>query len=325
MGRSFVGRSIQWGKETVKGTPVPANRALPSVFVDLNPKVESKTYRGAGYKYNTTSRIHKMHGEGPLTGPIDYNQIIWPLSSILHAPTPTTPGGGTNSRRWTFLPNSRSADNFTTYTIEIGDADAAEQMAYSVVTALSLEFTVDDSAMDGTMIGRKPTTTTLTASPTSVAQLPISAREVDVFMDSSFAGIGGTKLTDPFVARLNIGTKFNPRWVLNTDYQSFKDMVEVPVDLSFVFEIEHGTQSRTLFDDIDDNPTKYMRIKATGPIIEGAIPYSITIDAAVNVTDVSQADRDGDWTRTYTANPIHDSGLGRPYQIIVDNVITTLG
>lgn len=324
MGRSTVGRVVQWGLEATPGTPVAANRLLPSVSVDPGPQVESKQYRAQGYKYNTTSRIHKMWGQGPLSGPVDYNQILYPFSSLIHAPTPTTPGGGVLSRQWLFQPNSRTPDSFKTYTIEVGDADAAQQMAHSVVTELTLEFGLDDATMSGTVIGRKPTTVALTGSPTTIAQLPVSARELDVYMNSTFGTIGTTKLTDPFMARLVVGNKFNPKWVLNTANQSFKDMVEVPVDLSFVFSMEHNTQSRALFDEIQNNPTKYMRVKATGPIIEGVIPYSITLDMAVNVTAAEQGDEDGAWAMVFTCNPIHDAGLGSPFNLAVVNVITAL-
>lgn len=324
MGRASVNRVVQWGIETTKGTPVAANKALPSTSVDLGPKVESKEYRAQGYKYNTTSRIHKQWGEGPLSGPLDYNQILWPLTSLIMLPTPTTPSGGTASRKWTFLPVSRGADDFKSFTIEQGDGDAAEQMAYSVVTSLTIEITTDDANISGTVIGRKPAATTLTATPTVIPQFPVSAREVDVYMDVSAAALGTTKLTDPFVARLIIGQKFNPKWVLNTANASFEGLIEIPTDLSLIFEIEHGTQSRALFAEIGDNPTKYFRIKCTGPIIEGAIRYSIIIDVAANVTEADQGDVDGDWTRVYTANPIHDTTMGRPFQIEVINVITTL-
>jgi hypothetical protein len=86
MGRGSVNRKVIVAVETTPGTPVVGNRLLPSVSIDIGPKFTSKNYRAAGYKYNTTSRIHQSWGEGPLSGPLDYEQVIWPLASLISAP-----------------------------------------------------------------------------------------------------------------------------------------------------------------------------------------------------------------------------------------------
>lgn len=324
MGRATVNRVVQVGVESVPGTPVAASKLLPSVSIDIGPRLTSKQYRAAGYKYNTVSRIHQQWGEGAISGPLDYNQILWLLASLIHAPTPTTPGGGVLTREWVFNPNANSADVFKALTVESGDADAAQQSSYSVVRSLDLEWGLDDVTVSGNMISRKPTTVALTGSPTSIAQMPVSAREIDVYMDTTFAGIGTTKITDALSARLSIGNKFNPKWILNTANQSFKELVEVPVDLSFRFETEHNAQSRALFDDLTNNPTKYMRVKATGPIIEGALTYLFQTDIAVNISGTEQTDVEGVWGYAYECSPKHDATMGRPFQITTRNVITAL-
>jgi hypothetical protein len=253
---------------------------------------------------------------------MSYTELYYLLYSLIGAPTTTTPGGGTLSRQHVWTPNVQTADSFKTLTIEHGDATAAEQMAYGIATSLTLDWGKDDPQMSSNIIGRLPTTTTLTASPTAVAQLPVSAREIDIFLDTSYAGIGVTRLADASMARLEIGNKFNPKWVLNTSYASFKEVVEVPVDLTFVFATEHNAASRTLFADIANNNTKYMRALATGPIIEGSIPYKIQVDIACRVTEAAQEDDDGVWEYQYTAAPINDASLGAPFKITLVNALT---
>lgn len=325
MGRGTVNRKVIVAVETTPGTPVVGNRLLPSVSIDIGPRFTSKQYRAAGFKYTTTSRIHQSWGEGPLSGPMDYEQVIWPLASLISAPTITTPSGGTLSRQHVFSPNPNSADAFKALTVEQGDGDAAEIAAYAVVRELGFAWTLDDATMSGSVISRLPTVGSLASSPTQIAQMPVSAREIDIFIDpTTFGNLGTTKVTDALMAEFKVGNKFNPKWVLNTANSSFKDVTEVPVDLTFSFTTEHNSQSRSLFTTINNNPIQFVRVLATGPIIEGSITYKFQVDIACHITAAEQADVEGVWGYKYDCVPFSDVTMGRPFQITVVNKQTSL-
>ena len=323
MGRATVNRKVQIGLETTAGNAAVANRLLPSLSIDLGPKFTSKEYRAAGFKYNTTSRIHQAWAEGPVSGPLDYEQLYYALYSLIGAPTTTTPGGGSISRQHVFSPNPNSADAFKTLTVEQGDADAAEIAAYCVIRELGFEWGLDDVTMTGSAIARLPTVGSLTATPTAVPQVPVSAREIDVFIDpTTYGNIGTTKVTDALSSSFKIGNKFVPKWVLNTANASFKDVTEVPVDLDLSFITEHNAQSRALFATIANNPIQFVRVLATGPIIEGAIPYKIQVDVACHIAGVEQPDVEGVWGYEYSAKPFSDVTMARPFQITLVNTRT---
>lgn len=330
MGRATVNQSIQIGIETTPGTPVAANKALPSLSINIMPKYDSKRYRASGKKFTTTSRIHKAWSEGPVEGPVSFDEIIYPLSTMFTPPSPTTPAGGTNSRRWKFLPLVAGDETPKTLTVEKGDSTAATVSSNVAVTDLKFEFAADDVTLSGNAIGRSPATGTLTGSPTDVPNTIISAREMDVYIGDTLGAEGatliqpGNKVTDAYREMFEVGKKFNPRWVHNTSFSSFKDLVEIAPELNADFSTEHNAQSRTLYGEINNNPLKYLAFVATGPIIEGAIPYSLQVVMAAKIVGAEEEDADGVYGYKYTVAPQYDATLGSAFWIAVVNTRTAL-
>jgi hypothetical protein len=168
---------------------------------------------------------------------------------------------------------------------------------------------------------------TLTASPTTIAQLPIGPREIDIYIDSTFANIGTTKVSDALSYSFSIANKQVKKRVLNTTYQSFKEPIEAAPTLQAGFVTEHNLQSRNLFASVTaaSNPVQYVRLKSTGAIIEGAIPYSLQLDVAAQVIDMNQQEVESVWGYEYVLNPVYDSAFGNKiFDIEVVNTITAL-
>lgn len=330
MGRASVNKVVQIGVETTPGTPVAANKSLPSLSFNISPKFDSKQYRAQGNKFNTVSRVHKIWGEGSFEGPLSYNEINYPLSTLFGAPTPSIPAGGTTTRLWKFLPAAKGADTIKTLTVEQGDSTAATQMSNVAATDIKFDFEPDDVKVSGNIIGRAPVTGTLTGSPTEVANNIVSARELDVYIGNTLGAEGvtliqsGNKVTDAIQESFSVGKKINPRWVHNTSFSSFKDFVEIPPELTATFMTEHNAQSRSLYDEIAANPLKYISFRAVGPIIEGALTYIFEVTMAAHITAAEESDQDGVWGYEYTVMPRYDATLGSAFWIKVQNAIAAL-
>lgn len=322
-GRASVNRQVQIGVESTPGTPVPANKSLPTLSLALTRVLETKQFRSQGYKPNTASQIIKDYGSGQVTGPLDYLQIIYPLNSMVTGVI-ATPGGGTLSRTHTFTPAAIGADAFKTFTIQEGDTTAARQMANSVFSEFGVTANLSTAEIAGAILGTTPTTVSLTGSPAAVALLPVNIREIDLFMDTTFAGIGVTKVTDAESIEFKITNKYALKWVLNTSNTSFKDIIEVAPTLTFSFQTEDNAQSRALYDSLSTNPVKYLRMLCTGPIIETTLPYKIQLDAGVYVTGTEQTDVDGVWSYKYNCVPVYTSTFPGGWAVMVQNTITAL-
>lgn len=322
-GRGTINRQVQIGVESTPGTPVAASKTLPTLSLYLTRTLEKKEYRSQGFKPVTADQIIKDYGTGRMSGPLDFFQVIYPLNSLVMGVI-TTPGGGSTSRDHTFTPAAAGADAFKTFTIQEGDSTAAVQMAYSIFSELTVTTNLSTAEISGSIIGRTPVTTTLTGAPTAISLLPVNIREIDLFIDPTFAAIGTTKVTDAISATFSISTKYALKWVLNTAETSFKDIVETPPALTFSFETEHNAQSRTLYDAISANPTRYLRLKATGSIIEGAIPHKFQLDVGVHITATEQTDSEGVWGYRYDCMPIYTTTFPGAWAAVVTNTITAL-
>jgi hypothetical protein len=322
-GRASVNRVVQIGVESTPGTGVPANKSLPSLNLALTRVLETKQYRSQGFKPNTANQIIKDYGKGTVSGPLNYTEVVYALNSLVTGVI-ATPGGGTLARTHTFTPAAIGADAFKTFTIQEGDTTAARQMVNSVFSEFSVTTNLSTAEISGAILGTTPTTVSLTGSPTAIDLLPVNIREIDLFMDTTFAGLGGTKVTDAEAVEFSITNKYALKWVLNTSNTSFKDIIEMPPTLTFSFTTEDNAQSRTLYDSLSTNPVKYMRLKATGPIIEAALPYYFQLDVGCNVTGTAQEDVDGVWSYKYDCVPIYTSTFPGAWAVVVQNKITAL-
>src|SRR2546428_505357 len=93
----------QIGVESTPGTPVAANRFLPTVSFMPKLKRETKQFRAQGDKYQTSSVKHKQHAEGTYDGILDYNSFIYILNGLtVPVSTPAAITGSTTGKKWAY-------------------------------------------------------------------------------------------------------------------------------------------------------------------------------------------------------------------------------
>jgi hypothetical protein len=328
MARSSTNRLIQVGPEVTHGTPVAGSKQLPSMRFRLTRQLDVAKFRAAGYKLPTAKQIVKDFGSGVLEeSPLTFTDFAYPLSTIV-TPVITTPGGATLARKWLYTVKAQGEDAFTSLTIQQGDATAARQMAYAILTELGVSLGNDGATVSGTVLGRKPVAGSLTGSPTAIPQLPGGPRGVDIFMDPIGGTIGTTKVAKAAAAGFNISNKQVAQWVLNTSYDSFADTVEGVPELTASFTMEDDAQSRALYDSITaaSNPVKLMRYLITGPLIEGSTYYTFKLDFAASVEAMEQTDiDDAVWGYQYTMSPEYNATFGnKAFEIELITTLTAL-
>lgn len=330
-GRAFVDRQVQIGVETVAGTPVAANKSLPSMSIELTRELTTKQYRSLGYKAQTATKITQDWSSGKLSGPLNYTEIVYPLSTLV-TPVITTPASGVLTRQWLFTAFAQGVDANKTLTIQEGDATAAAQAANCLLTQFGIDLKNDDATISGTFLGQNLITGSLTGSPTAIALSPIGPREIDIYMDAIGGTIGTTKVTDSMSASFGISNKQGPKWVLNTSNSSWKEAIELVPAMSGMLQTEHNSQSRAFYDLISasSNPYKLMRFKSTGPAIEtvaGPLTYnySLTVDFVAQVTATKQEDNGGVWCYNYELLPEFNAVYGNKlWEITLLTTLTAL-
>jgi hypothetical protein len=152
--RSEVFEVSQWGVESTSapGTAVPALNRLEAVGVKLSPTIESDRYRPFGNKFDTLMIPGKDWTAAELSGRLDYNNVIYPLASVVASPTITTVG--TNGRLHTFLSNSTGPDTQQPFTVESGSFVRAQRAAGVVLSDFGLAFRRGSVEISGSGIGR---------------------------------------------------------------------------------------------------------------------------------------------------------------------------
>lgn len=336
MGRPSVTIVSQLGVETTPGTAVAANRFVPTISWMPKLKVENKEFRAQGNKYNTTSVQHKKSAGGTYEGVLDYNSVIYVLNGLTVPVTvPVAVAGSTTAKKWAYRPLSRQLDNPKTYSVEVGDAIAVDQYAYGQLTSLTTSWGQDDLKISGAMIARTMVPNqTQTASPTAIAERPVERGQVDVFVDTAFGSIGTTQVTDPFEEEFALGEKFKPKFVHNSQFQSFKEAIEIAPSLVFSFIEEHNAQGRSRLAGLINNGTQmqYLRIKCQGIDLSTAQDNSvrelIQWDVAGKFTEpeeIKDVLNGGVYGYKYNFVALDDpTGMGRPWQVDVINTLTAL-
>src|SRR5260221_12485449 len=90
--RATVNQRVQIGAEvtTLPGTTVAANKLLQCFDWQFGINADVKFYRPPGRKYDTVQEENTEWVDGTMTGPMDFNGILYPLLSACGSITPPT-------------------------------------------------------------------------------------------------------------------------------------------------------------------------------------------------------------------------------------------
>lgn len=324
--RATLTQGVQLGVESTPGTGVAATKKLTSTSIEIKTKADIKNFRPMGTKYSTTEVLGKEWTEFSVSGMGSYNDTSYLLSSCLAYAAPAQQSA-TTAYLWTFAPSSSATDTVKTYTIEQGDSVRAHKLAYGSISEIEYTFTRDSVEVKGTGMGQKLSDgITMTASPTSIAEKPILPTDVDIYLDSTSAGLGTTKLTRAIKCSVQVSDRFGPVWVLNSANTAFVSTIETEPKAEIKLLVEADAGGMAILTDMRNTSTEFLRIKATSADNAGtAIPYQLTWDAAVKVKDVGEfSDEDGVYAIEWTFDQVHDATWGKAFTVNCTNTLTAL-
>jgi hypothetical protein len=267
--------------------------------------------------------------EWNVTGVGNYSEIIYPLSSLLVSVSPTTVE--TTARRWTFTPAGRSEDTIKTYTVESGSATRAQKATYVFFNGLELTFNrTEGVSMSGSAIGQQiQDNITLSASPTSISEKPILPTHLDVYVDSTSGGLGGTKMTRDFNAVFRCNDRWGAIWPINSANASYISHVNLEPTVQIELTMAADTQGMGFLTNARSGDTRYIRLSAVSTENAGAgtAKYDLLIDMAGKISNIAAFDdQEGVKVLTYTFDAIYDSawGSGKYLEVRATNQISAL-
>lgn len=322
-----VTRASQIGLESTPGTVVPAGRLYHGLSLALAPSGDFQTYGPQGYKVDTGAYPLTEFVAGQFSGEGDFQSLAVGLASAINNPAPVRniPTTGLSYTR-TFALNPRGPDTYATYTAEIGDSNLARRAAFVFANGIEIEFGRRQFRWSAPAIGRAfATGITLTATPTEIPMIPMVPRLSDVFLDSTFAALGTTKLLSNFSGRFRLTDRRATKWPQNSSLSSFSDAYELKPTIELMLQLEADAVSDTLIAPMQAGDTRYVRVEYTGPLIETGFSYRFRMDFAVKIAQVpTYDDQDGLQVSPWTFRPVSDANLGGAFSFSLINTVATL-
>lgn len=324
---------VQIGAETTPGTSVAASKLLNYLSLEPSIDLEFNNFRPMGQLVSSAITPGKDSTSFAVSGQGSYSELIYPFCSVFTNVTPSTVD--TSAKLWDFIPLGRSEDTIKTYTIETGSATRAQKATYGLFSGIELTFNrTDGVTLGGSAFGQALTDNiTLTGSPTALEDKPILPTHLDVYVDTTSAGLGGTKLTRDFNAVFRCNDKWGQVWPINSTLGSFGAHVNTEPAIQIELTVAADTQGMGLLADARLGSTKYIRLAAIAPGatygFAGATTatYQLLIDMAGKISDINAFDdEDGVKVLTYTFDAVYDSAwsTGRYLRIQLQNKTTTL-
>lgn len=169
------------------------------------------------------------------------------------------------------------------------------------------------------------TQTTPGAPLTELALKPISGNHWDFYLDSSAAGLGGTKLTRVLETSWEISELWGPVWVGNTANTSFVNYVALKPSTSFRMLLEADSAGMAYLSQFRAGTKVFPRIEAIGETIEGSLKYRSRDDLCVILTDLdSFGESQGVTTVEWSGIISHDATWAKAVSFNRRGILTAL-
>jgi len=322
--------------EATRGTAVtPPTHNLPLVgtITPTREKYRPAEARGTlaeWYRSKTVRTGATWEGSGGADP--NYAPLLFNLICKANA-TPTTPGGGTLSRLWTYTPTMTS-DDLKSATLYFGDPNVQIfQSAYAMADELTIS--ADASGTDAVTwsikgMGKFPSRV---AAPTLPAQNIgdlLMPGAMQLYIDTASA-IGTTEITGRFIStdwtiptgnayKYYAGGPTGGLGFTKTGRAKRHAEATITVELN---DLSIGTGKEYLTWEADT--VVKMRIRLNGSLIEGALYNYIQLDIYGALDAFAWGDVEGtNRTMTFTVQSEYDTTLGADFSLSAQNQRTTL-
>lgn len=245
--------------------------------------------------------------QGQTTGTIAYNAIASAVQTALEALSNVDPGdvlvtGGPGPG--------------TPYVVEF-------RGQYGQVNVTQM--TAAGSFTGGSSPAVAVTTTTPGATGTGIPLIPILPGQVDVWMDDTAAGLGTTKLAADFSAQWVLDDRFGQEYVLDSSLSSFRKHYEKKPTGRLTLEMENDAAGQALVATMRSGASKFIRIQATGALIESGQNYMLRIDTAGKIAEApTMGDIDDVSTLQWVFTFVNDTTWGKPFEVTTKNTLSAL-
>jgi hypothetical protein len=323
--RARVSETVQIGLEATPGTAVAAATNLRSASVMFKMPGSADLFRPDGHKFNALAENNAEWTAFDVNGKPTYTEFAWWLAMMFGNPAPASSGVAVKTRVYEMLDTTILTP--VTGTIEKGSSVRAQKLAYGLLTDFSMSITRSSGlTLTGSGIGQLFTDAiTKTATPADVPLVPMMGKQFDLYIDAASANLGTTKMLRAFKVEPSITGVYGPLWAINSANPSFTAHVDLAPTTSFRITLEADAAGMAYLSQFRAGSILFPRLKATGPVIDTAIPYSFQWDAALLIKSISpDEDESGVTVVTYETEFVKDSTWGKATQLTLVNDVATV-
>ena len=320
---------IQLGRESTPGTAVAATtiwRGAGGNLKDIRETVEVDEQIGIAIPSN---RIYQSSASGALSmaaTPATYQQILHILEAgIKSVGTGAADGVGTG-KVYAYPMGHSTVNTIKTYTIETGDNQQAEEMAYAFVESFTLSAERGQAVeMSAEWIGHSVSDTTFTGSLSVPVVREAIANRAALYIDDSSGTIGTTQVTGTLLSwELQVTTGWRAKWVMDKDQLTFDFIYFDPdsFEATLTATFEHNATAVAEKNKWRSNTGRLIRIDTLGQALATAgTTYSretLRLNMATRWTEFDALDADeGNSIISVTGKVGYDAVAAKSLEIIV--------
>jgi hypothetical protein len=332
------GLRLQLGLEVTPNVPVAATKRIRSFGLNFDPQLETDQFFPDGNFVPSGSSLIQEWTEGEVTGVLTYTESIYAMLMAFGDPTTAvaapTIGADTSllARDWLWAPQAQALLTPRTATVERGSTVYGTRVAAGVLTGLSFEWTrTDRIELKGAFMGTsiiKPHVMTVIAANATVPLHRVLPTQIDVFIDDTYTAIDGltpTKMLRTFQGNFSIENLYGGIWAVNSAFPSYDGIVPKQPDTEAGMMFMANADGLQFLDTARAGQTKYMKMRATGPIIDvvGATTFRhlFELTMPIEIKDVDAFEgNEGVYAIPWTFQPI-DDGVNPPIKIRMRNTL----
>mgnify|MGYP007071626854 CR=1 FL=1 len=282
-------RLVQVGKETVKGTGVAATKKLRGDLTTAERISRYYSMYPQGYRANPGGTgVAVAQGFGAsFASELTFEEILWFLLTGIKGGV-TGAGAGTD-KTWDFTPQLTTAPTLDAMTMEYTESDGstnhvARNVAYGMTKGFKVDWAFNQEAkFSADVFGRYPTSAAPTAALTEYSAREIAKSNLlKVFMDTTWAGLGGTQLTG-FVRTASLEVVTGNEEDFNLDGRTTLDMTGhrfglVQAKLNMLLQLD--ANGANAIGNWRNGDTRFIRLSQFGSLLTGIIFKEIRFDLA---------------------------------------------
>lgn len=320
--------------ESTRGTPVTTPTHTMPLMGMITPEISYFSPQQSRGEIASVyaEKISRKGCAWSAQGQVDVNYLpVWLQMFVEPNTSPSTPGGGTNSRLWEFI-RDMDADDIKAATM-IWDLEA-QSLTSDFCVGTSLTLSNDATGTDGLTMqasgfGHFPADIAL---PTPIASIAgtdfLVGQMIQLWMDTSSA-IGTTAITGRLLSAQHvITTGAVPKFVAGgptstLEHNSIgRDRNAARCVTTLQLEVPDMTQ----YDIFTAGTVTKTRVRHNGELIEGSLYNYVEVDTYGILKNPSWGEAYGtNRTVTFTIESLKDATLGADFRVAVENIRTALG